>query len=280
MAYQSVGVPRFFVSDIQFALKKGLTSGNNYAWDATESEDVDGIPHDVSQAGLGALSFDPTTGTVTGVGAGTGVGGFQPFLDSAQAATGADAFRAFESPYQQAVRDATLTEFDRTRGAGEQAIADAAVRSGAFGGGREGVQLAEYQTKSDLDRARLLAQLNQAGFTQAQQLAAQQFGQQSQLAQLQPNLAMQNIGIAGGIGQQDFQVRQAIDDATRQGSRLQQFEAIERLGRLGQGIAGITPGGGSIQTVQGIAQPGPSPIGSALTAGLGAFSLGKLFGIG
>jgi len=91
---------------------------------------------------------------------------------------------------------------------------------------------------------------------------------------------MQNIGIAGGIGQQDFQVRQAIDDAARQGSRLQQFEAIERLGRLGQGIAGITPGGGSIQTVQGIQAPGPSPIGSALTAGLGAFSLGKLFGIG
>jgi hypothetical protein len=32
--------------------------------------------------------------------------------------------------------------------------------------------------------------------------------------------------------------------------------------------------------VQGIAQPAPSPIGSALTAGLGAFSLGKLFGLG
>jgi hypothetical protein len=218
-----------------------------------------------TQAGLGTLSFDPTTGTVTGVGTGTGVGGFQPFLDAAQAATGPTAF---------------LAEFDRTRGAGEQAIADAAVRAGAFGGGREGVQLAEYQTKSDLDRARLLAQLNQAGFTQAQQLAAQQFGQQAQLAQLQPNLAMQNIGIAGGIGQQDFQRRQAIDDAARQASRLQQFEAIERLGRLGQGIAGITPGGGSIQTVQGIAAPAPSPIGSALTAGLGAFSLGKLFGLG
>jgi len=91
---------------------------------------------------------------------------------------------------------------------------------------------------------------------------------------------MQNIGIAGGIGQQDFQRRQAIEDAAREGQRLQQFEAIERLGRLGQGIAGITPGGGSIQTVSGVQAPAPSPIGSALTAGLGAFSLGKLFGLG
>ena len=43
-------------------------------------------------------------------------------------ATGPDAFRDFESPYQRAVRNATLEEFDRTRGAGEQAIADAAVK--------------------------------------------------------------------------------------------------------------------------------------------------------
>ena len=91
---------------------------------------------------------------------------------------------------------------------------------------------------------------------------------------------MQNIGIVGGLGTQDFQRRQAIEDAAREGQRLQQFEAIERLGRLGQGIAGITPGGGSIQTISGVQQPAASPLGSALTAGLGAFSLGKLFGLG
>ena len=37
-----------------------------------------------TQAGLGQLTFDPTTGAVTGVGTGTGVAGFQPFLDQAQ----------------------------------------------------------------------------------------------------------------------------------------------------------------------------------------------------
>tara|TARA_R110002094_G_scaffold165474_1_gene149359 strand:+ start:76 stop:570 length:495 start_codon:yes stop_codon:yes gene_type:complete len=32
-----------------------------------------------TQAGLGSLQFDPTTGAVTGVGTGTGVAGYQPF---------------------------------------------------------------------------------------------------------------------------------------------------------------------------------------------------------
>jgi hypothetical protein len=36
-----------------------------------------------TQAGLGTLSFDPTTGAVTGAGAGTGIAGYQPFLQQA-----------------------------------------------------------------------------------------------------------------------------------------------------------------------------------------------------
>jgi hypothetical protein len=37
----------------------------------------------------------------------------------------------------------------------EQQIRDQAVRSGAFGGGREGVQLAEFGAQSDRERALL-----------------------------------------------------------------------------------------------------------------------------
>ena len=44
-----------------------------------------------------------------------------------------------------------------------------------------------------MDRALLEAQLNQAGFTQANQLAAQAFGQQGQLAGLQSGLANQQL---------------------------------------------------------------------------------------
>ena len=273
-----------------------------------------------TQAGLGTLQFGDQ-GQITGV-TGTGVAGFQPFLDTAQTTlsgvqpfidaagtqfqaqaglTGPTAFQAFESPYQQAVRDATLAQFDEQAAIREQAIKDQQAKLGVLGSGRAGVQTAEYQRKSDLDRALLQAQLNQSGFTQAQQLAAQAFGQagqlgaqQGQLAGLQSGLAGQQLGLATtvpglqqqalGLGQglagQDFQFRQAQEDAARQANRLQQFEAIDRLARLGQGITGLTPGAGTVTTQSGIPAAAPSPIGSALTAGIGAFGLGKLFGLG
>ena len=179
-----------------------------------------------TQAGLGTLQFDPTSGAISGV-TGTGVAGFQPFLDTAQTTlggvqpfitaaagrTGPTAFQAFESPYQQAVRDATLAQFDEQAAVREQAIKDQQAKLGVLGSGRAGVQTAEYQRKSDLDRALLAAQLNQAGFTQANQLAAQAFGQQGQLAGLQSGLAGQQLGLATtvpGLQQQALGLQQGL----------------------------------------------------------------------
>ena len=260
-----------------------------------------------TQARLGTLSFDPTSGAISGV-TGTGVASYQPFLDTAQTTlggvqpfitaaagrTGPTAYQDFESPYQTAVRDATLAQFDEQAAMRQQAITDQQAKLGVLGSGRARVQTAEYQRKSDLDRALLQAQLNQSGFTQANQLAAQAFGQQGQLAGLTSGLANQQLGLATtvpGLGQQalglgqglaqsDFGFRQAQADATREQNRLQQFEAIDRLARLGQGITGLTPGAGTVTTQTGIPAASPSPIGNALTAGIGAFGLGKLFGIG
>ena len=258
-----------------------------------------------TQAGLGTLQFDPTTGAVSGV-TGTGVAGFQPFLDTAQTTlegvspmiqaaatrTGPDAFKAFESPYQAAVRDATLKSFEEQREARRQGIRDVAAGLGALGAGRTGVQLAEYDRKSDMDRALLQAQLNQAGFTQANQLAAQAFQQQSALAGLQSGLANQQlgfattqpqlaagaIGMAQGLGQGDLAFRQAIEDAQARANQMAAFEPIDRLARFGQGLTGVGGMLGTVQTTTGPAAPVQSPLAGALQAGIGAFSLGKLFG--
>ncbi len=258
-----------------------------------------------TQAGLGTLQFDPTTGAVSGV-SGQGVAGFEPFLQTAQQTmggvqpfitaaagrTGPTAYQAFESPYQTAVRDATLASFDEQAQARRQGISDQAAAIGALGAGRTGVQLAEYDRKSDMDRALLQAQLNQAGFTQANQLAAQAFGQQGQLAglqsglagqqlglaQLQPQLAAQSIGMAQGIGQQDLAYRQAVQDAAAQTNQMAAFEPINRLARFGQGLTGVGGGLGSVQTMTGPAAPQQSPLAGAINTGIGAFTLGKLFG--
>ena len=57
---------------------------------------------------------------------------------------GPTAYQDFESPYQQEVISATLSEFDKQRQIAQQQIAASAIGAGAFGGGREGVQLAEF----------------------------------------------------------------------------------------------------------------------------------------
>ena len=100
------------------------------------------------RAGLGAITFD-AMGGIKSVGPGTGVMSFEPFLERAAPFSGPDAYKQFMSPYQEDVIDTTLTEYDLQSQRGMQGIADRAVASGAFGGGREGVERAQYQTDSE-----------------------------------------------------------------------------------------------------------------------------------
>jgi hypothetical protein len=117
---------------------------------------------------------------------GQGIGAYQPYIAEAQRLGGVDsttgkitqtgyeeALKPFMSPYQTQLIDTSLAEFDRQRQMQKQQISDAAVRSGNFGGGREGVQLAEFGGQTDRNRAFLQAQLLQQGFGQAQQAAQQ-----------------------------------------------------------------------------------------------------------
>jgi hypothetical protein len=231
------------------------------------------------QAGLGALTFDPTTGAVTQIGAGTGIAGYEPFLQQAQQYSGPQAYQQFMSPYQQNVIDTTLQEFDRQRQIQQQGIASQAIQGGAFGGGREGVQQAEFGALSDRNRAALQAQLLQQGFGQAQQAAQLGFAQQGQLATLQPSLAGQQIQQLGGIGTQNLAYQQALLDAQRQSAQFAYQEPFSRLQTLGSGIGGLLSGypqPGFQQT--STPQQQVSPLSQALSAAAGAYGLGSLFG--
>ena len=197
-----------------------------------------------------------------------GLGSFQPFLDQAQAATGPQAYQQFMSPYQSQVIDASLAEFDRNAQMQQQQIADRAVSSGAFGGGREGVMQAEYQAGSDMKRAQLQAQLLNQGFGQAQQAAQQQFQNQMGLASALPGLQRGDISTLGSLGALNQAQTQAGLDATREANRMAAFQPQEQLQNYGNLVTGIMGGmqGSGTQTQQ-IPNPGflQTALGAAAT---------------
>ena len=230
---------------------------------------------DALQQAAYAQATDPTYG----------LGAYQPY--AAKAATAADAAgaltgpmtqaqrTAYMSPYQQDVIDATMTEFDQQAQmrANEQAAA-ALGTPGAYGGGREGVQRAQYQTASDRNRAALLAQLNQQGFQQAQAGRQQDFANQQALATQQAGLgtqAMGNVGrqIAGlgTLGATQQAQAQAGLDASRQFAQMAVQEPTTRLGMLGSGVTGLMGGPQGLGTTVGQAPPTTSPLGTALGIG-------------
>ena len=61
---------------------------------------------------------------------------------------------------------------------------------------------------------------------------------------------------------------------------MAQYEPLQRLDRFGQGLTGVMGGLGSVQTQTGPAAAAPSPFGSAISSGIGALTMGKLFGMG
>ena len=194
---------------------------------------------------------------------------------------------SYMSPYQQAVINATMGEFDIQAQKGIGTLGTAAVGAGAFGGGRHGVAEAEYQTQSDRNRAALYAGLQQQGFGQAQQARQQDLLNQMGISQAQLGLGqyqtglagtqqamaaadISNIGRVGAVGQAQTQ---AELDAIREANRLAAYEPLERLGIYGTGVTGLM--GGYPAQYQFTSQPNPTPLQSAL--GIGA-TLGGIYG--
>jgi len=209
-------------------------------------------------AGLGAL-------TQQAIGQAGGLGAYEPYLQQAAALTGPTAYQAYMSPYQQDVINTALQEFDVQAQKGLPALAAQAIGAGAFGGGREGVQRAEYQSASDRNRAALQAQLLQQGFGQAQQLAQQDYLRQMNLAQQAPAFAGQQISALttlGGLQQSQEQAQLAAQQQLAQQQLMQPLQATQALG---SGITSLIAGYPGQQQVQ--TQPTPSPLQTALGAG-------------
>ena len=209
-----------------------------------------------------------------------GIGSFRPFIQDAQALTGAGAgtgagsIQEFMSPYQSQVIDASLAEFDRQAAQGRQNIRDQAVAAGAFGGGREGVQLAEFGAASDRNRAALQAGLLQQGFGQAVARRDKAFQDQIGLASLVPSLTAGDVASQGQLGGIDRGLAQAEADATREATRQATFLPQEQLDRFAGQVTGIMGGYPAQFTSTNV--PNPSPLQTAL--GIGSSLAGAYLG--
>jgi len=207
---------------------------------------------------------------------GQGIGAFQPYITQAGAYSGPQGYSSFMSPYQQDVIDATLAEYDTQAAAGLTGIGQQAAMSGNLGGGREGVMRSQYQNKSDMNRALLQSGLLQQGFTQANQLANQAFGQQQSLASQVPGLYGQDVNALRSAGASQQAQQQAQLDAIREQNRLRAYEPYERLGFQQTGIASIASGAPG--QYQSMVTPNPTPLQNAL--GIAGVTGGLMTGYG
>lgn len=156
---------------------------------------------------------------------------------------------AFMNPYQQEVTRNALAEMSRQAQIQQQGLSAQAVKAGAFGGSREGVQRAELgRNLAEIQSKRVLEDYF-ANYSQAQQAAMNAFANQQQRAQAAGNLALgagqlgvQGAAQAGNLqqaaGQGIGSLGQLGVNAAIQGGQLQQASAAG-IGALGQQTAAL-----------------------------------------
>ena len=278
------------------AVTRTLTQAPEFLTDlskdyATQLVGLTSVPLDTARFAPQVAAQDPLQ-TQAAVLAQAGIGSYQPFLQQAQttlsgaqgllgagAGTGAGTVSDFMSPFQSQVIDTTLAEFDRNRAIQEQRIKDQQAQLGVLGAGRAGVQLAEFGSGADRERALLQAGLLQQGFQDAvgrrQQDLSNRFNifeAQTGLAGAMPSLQRADIASLGQVGAAQQLQQQRILDAQQEANRLQAFEPQTRLDTLGRGITQLISGypGSSTQTQT----PGLSKLETALGV---ASTIGSLF---
>jgi hypothetical protein len=241
-----------------------------------------------------------------------GIGAYQPFLDAAQqtqaaalGTTGAgvqalgqmnfdpNRAQAFMDPYQQAVTNEALKEIDRQSQMASNQLSGQAVKAGAFGGSRFGIQQSELaRNAQDLKSRRIFEDLSR-NYQQAQATAQAANTQRMQQAQQFGNLGKQTSGIGGmmaGLGAQTQQlgqsdVNQLMGIGGMQQQQLQrEFDVntaniaamenapFQRLSASAGIMGQLLPGGAGTQVVAPFAQTNPY----AQAAGLAATAAGGL----
>lgn len=224
----------------------------------------------------------------------TAAGQAQPYFNtalgiaqqSAQPIT-AEQIQQYQSPYTQAVVNATQNQFNNQNAQQQQALLGNAIGQGALGGNRVGLAQAALAGQQQLAQAPVIAGLENTGYQQAVNTAlAEQQAQQAGAYGIGSLAgAAQNAGLTGanaqlGAGTLEQQTQQAQNAAQYQQYLTQQaypFQTEQWLAGIGTGVGSQMGGFGSSSTTQ----PGPSggsQILGGLTSGLGLLGSTGAFG--
>jgi len=239
-----------------------------------------------SQAGLGQLTFDPTTGAVTGAGQGSGVAGYEQYLTDAAglrgpgAGTGVGSIESYMSPYTTNVIQAMQDQMADQKAQQDIARNAQTVGAGAFGGARSGVAQSVADTEYNRMVGQMVAQQQGQAYQQAAGARQQDLQTNLGMAQLQPQLAQQNIGMLQQGNQQDLSYRQAIADTAAQAKKMELYEPYQRYGFMGEQLTGIMGGypGGTRMTTTPNASPMQQMMGMGVAGGLGYAGMQNLMG--
>ena len=200
----------------------------------------------------------------TGVGQGAVNAGIGSILQAQQGPN----ISQFYNPYQSYVLD----EINRQSQMAQNQLASQAVKAGAFGGGRQGIQAAEQE------RARLgtIGQAQQTGFNTALQAATQQQQLGLQAGQSLLGAGAQEQAMSQGdinqlmsAGGLQRQLAQQTLDAQRQTQLQQATEPLQRLEFLSNVYAA---GPKSTSGITAATAPTTSPLAQSLGSGLGAYA--------
>jgi hypothetical protein len=203
-----------------------------------------------SAIGAGMQDFDAGRGAVA-----AGQGFLQQASDLADPSQG---ISQFMNPYQQQVIDSTMRQLDEQADKARQSDAARAIQSGAFGGGREGIQRAERDKGLQQAKADTLGKLLSANYAQALQGSQNAAKLQAGLGQASGDLGARfgslgqgrgDLGARfGSLGQARGQLGTSLGQlggalstvAGRQGAIGQQFGTLagttSDIGRLQQAL--------------------------------------------
>lgn len=225
---------------------------------------------------LASRPFQPYTGQfvagltgqqqagMAGINAATGMA--QPYYQTAAAMTQAGAgpvgrltreqIREYENPYTESVVDPTRRALEQQQGQERAMLAAQAIRSGAFGGDRAGLERANLARQQSLGMAQAISPLYQQGYQQAVQTAMGQQGIRAADLQRQLAAGQQYAGLGTAAQQAALQAAQAqigagtLEQQTQQADLTAQYQQfLQERGydfQVAQFLANIAMGTGAL----------------------------------